>query len=182
MLLIREIDGRAVAGVSVESCRDVVLRSPWGRLGSLLDVRKRLHRMRCRFQHISANSLNTAAHKTMNYLAMASRALGGPQGSAHAAQATTHYQTYPEGPPGADLHPKKVNNLGPMAPSFIFPRFSLCTPRRASRPDQDRTREGFMRFVSRAAALEPETVKQSLELKLCLWGDQGFGLNRRGDE
>ena len=28
-----------------------------------------------------------------------------------------------------------------------------------------------MRFVSRAAALELETVKQSLELKLCLWGD-----------
>ena len=27
---------------------------------------------------------------------------------------------------------------------------------------------GFMRFVSRAAALELETVKQSLELKLCL--------------
>ena len=41
---------------------------------------------------------------------------------------------------------------------------------------------GFLRFVSRAAALELETVKQSLELKLCLWGDQGFGLNRRGDD
>ena len=27
-----------------------------------------------------------------------------------------------------------------------------------------------MLFVSRAAALELETVKQSLELKLCLWG------------
>ena len=30
-------------------------------------------------QHISANSLSSAAHKTMNYLAMASRPLGGPQ-------------------------------------------------------------------------------------------------------
>ena len=35
---------------------------------------------------------------------------------AYAAQATTHNQTYPERPPGTDLPPKKVNNLGPMAP------------------------------------------------------------------
>ena len=35
---------------------------------------------------------------------------------AYAVQATTHYQTYPERPPGADLDPKKVNNLDPMAP------------------------------------------------------------------
>ena len=35
---------------------------------------------------------------------------------AYAVQALTHNQTYPERPPGADLHPKKVNNLGPMAP------------------------------------------------------------------
>jgi len=33
---------------------------------------------------------------------------------AYAVQALTHYQTYPERPPGADLHPKKVNNLGPI--------------------------------------------------------------------
>ena len=38
------------------------------------------------------------------------------QESAHAVQATTHYQTYPERPPGADLPPKKVCNLDPMAP------------------------------------------------------------------
>ena len=31
-------------------------------------------------------------------------------------RALTHYQTYPERPPGADLPPKKVCNLGPMAP------------------------------------------------------------------
>ena len=40
----------------VESCQFVVLRSPWGRLGSLLDVRKRLHRTRGGFHrciHIS---------------------------------------------------------------------------------------------------------------------------------
>ena len=35
---------------------------------------------------------------------------------AYAVQALTHYQTYPEGPPGADFPPKKVCNLDPMAP------------------------------------------------------------------
>ena len=35
---------------------------------------------------------------------------------AYAVQATTHYQTYPERRPGADLPPEKVCNLGPMAP------------------------------------------------------------------
>ena len=39
-----------------------------------------------------------------------------PQESAHAGRTITHYQTYPERPPGADLHPQKVNNLDPMAP------------------------------------------------------------------
>ena len=33
-----------------------------------------------------------------------------------AVQALTHYQTYPERPPGADLPPKKMSNLDPMAP------------------------------------------------------------------
>ena len=35
-----------MAGASVESCRFVVLRSPWGRLGSELDMGSRLRRMR----------------------------------------------------------------------------------------------------------------------------------------
>ena len=35
---------------------------------------------------------------------------------AYAVQALTHYQTYPEKPPGAELAPKKVCNLDPMAP------------------------------------------------------------------
>ena len=39
----------------------------------------RLHRMRRRFEGLSANSLTTPSHLTMNYLAMASRALGGPK-------------------------------------------------------------------------------------------------------
>ena len=45
-----------MAGASVESCRFVVLRFPRGRLGSVLDVRKRLHRTRGGFRrciHIS---------------------------------------------------------------------------------------------------------------------------------
>ena len=35
---------------------------------------------------------------------------------AYAVQARTHYQTYLERPPGADLPPKKVCNLDPMVP------------------------------------------------------------------
>ena len=35
---------------------------------------------------------------------------------AHAMYVATHYQSYPRSSPRADLHPKKVNNLGPMAP------------------------------------------------------------------
>ncbi len=58
------------------------IRGPEVSLGSprvVLYMVSRLHRMRRRFEGLSANSLNTGAHKTMNYLAMASRALGGPQ-------------------------------------------------------------------------------------------------------
>ena len=73
-----------MAAAPMESCQSLPERSPWGRLGSVPYTRKRLHRTRRRFQHISANSLITAAHKTMNSVAMASGALGGPQESAHA--------------------------------------------------------------------------------------------------
>jgi hypothetical protein len=41
---------------------------------------------------------------------------GEHQAPAHAAQATTRSQTYPGASPRADLHPKKVNKLDPMAP------------------------------------------------------------------
>ena len=54
--VIRDIDDAAMAGASVESCRFVVLRCPGGRLGSVVDVRKRLHRTRGGFHrciHIS---------------------------------------------------------------------------------------------------------------------------------
>ena len=38
------------------------------------------------------------------------------QAPAYAASATTPPQTHPGASPGADLHPKKVSNLDPMAP------------------------------------------------------------------
>jgi len=68
-----------MAAAPMESCRSVVLRSPRGRLGSVVDVRNRLHRIRCRFQHISANSLISAAHGTMNYLAWLPELSEGPK-------------------------------------------------------------------------------------------------------
>ena len=40
----------AAAAAPVESWQFVVLRSPWGRLGSVLDMDNRLRRMRGRFQ------------------------------------------------------------------------------------------------------------------------------------
>ena len=46
---------------------------------------------------------------------------GEPQEPALAVLATTRPQTYPRGRPRADLHPKKVNNLGPMAPNSFVP-------------------------------------------------------------
>ena len=46
--LIRDIDDATRAGASAESCRFVVLRCPGGRLGSVVDVRNRLRRMRGR--------------------------------------------------------------------------------------------------------------------------------------
>ena len=52
---------------------------------------------------------------------MASRALGEHQAAAsmaYAVQALTHYQTYPERPPGPVLPPKKVCNMDPMAPRY----------------------------------------------------------------
>ena len=49
IFLIRDIDDATMTAASMESCRFVVLRSPWGRLGSVLDVGSRLRRMRGRF-------------------------------------------------------------------------------------------------------------------------------------
>ena len=73
--LIRDIDGPTMAAAPVESCQSMVLRSPRGRLGSVLYTCKRLHRIRRRFKHFWSISLNKSAHWTRNSLAMASRAL-----------------------------------------------------------------------------------------------------------
>ena len=96
-----------MAAGPVESCQSVVLRSPWGRFGSVLYTCNRLHRMRRRFKHFRSNSLSRPG---MNYLAMASglQSTESAPSMAYAVQATTHYQTYPRGSPGADLPPKKV--------------------------------------------------------------------------
>ena len=50
IFLIRGIDDAAMAAAPAESCRFVVLRSPWGRLGSVLYTCNRLQRMRGRFR------------------------------------------------------------------------------------------------------------------------------------
>ena len=38
---------------------------------------------------------------------------------AYAVQALTQHQTYPESPPGADLHPKEVCNLDPEPSTYL---------------------------------------------------------------
>ena len=58
IFLIRDIDRPAMAAAPVESCQYVVLRSPWGRLGSVLYTCKRLHRIRRRFKHFWSISLS----------------------------------------------------------------------------------------------------------------------------
>ena len=68
-----------MAAVPMESCQSLSNRSPWGRLGSVLYTCKRLRRIRHRFQHISANSLTSAAHKTMNSLARLPKLSEGPK-------------------------------------------------------------------------------------------------------
>ena len=108
-----------MAAAPVESCQSLPKRYPWGRLGSVLYTRKRLHRMRRRFNHFWSISLSRPQRNSNFYAFVASRALRehlAAASTAYAAQALTHYQTYPVRPPGADLPPKKVCNLDPMAP------------------------------------------------------------------
>ena len=70
------MDDAAMAAAPAESCQFVANRSPWGRLGSVLYTCKRLHRMRRRFEQFWPISLSRPRSFSMNYLAMASRALG----------------------------------------------------------------------------------------------------------
>ena len=109
----------AVAAAAVESCQSVALRSPWGQFGSILYTCNRLHRIRCRFKHFWPISLSRPLGSAIFWPRFAFRAPRehkAAASTAYAVRATTHYQTYPERPPGADLRPKKVCNLGPMAP------------------------------------------------------------------
>ena len=48
----------SMAAAPVKSCRSLLKRSPWGRLGSVLYTCKRLHRVRRRFQHFWSISLS----------------------------------------------------------------------------------------------------------------------------
>ena len=57
----------------------------------------RLHRIRCRFQHISANSLISAAHRTMNSLAMASELSEGPKKRRMRSRRLSDLRPIPEG-------------------------------------------------------------------------------------
>jgi len=116
-----------MAAAPAESCQSPPERSPWGRLGSVLYTCNRLHRTRRRFQHISATSLSSAAHKTMNYLAMASTALGcridgvcgtGDYPLSDLARETSRARSTPEkmvqfGPDGASSPSKTSITRGP---------------------------------------------------------------------
>jgi len=107
-----------MAAATAESCRFVVLRSPWGRLGSLLDARKRLHRTRGGFHrciHIS-KVLCALLLWTMICQRFRSRALWRAPSTAACGVGDYPTPDLSRRSPRADLHPKKVNNLGPMAP------------------------------------------------------------------
>ena len=79
IFLFRDIDRPAMAAAPVESCQYVVLRSPWGRLGSVLYTCKRLHRTRGGFHrwiHIG-KVLGSVRTCTMIPQSFGSRALWG---------------------------------------------------------------------------------------------------------
>ena len=94
-------------------------RSPGACLVSVIDVRKRLNILRHLFHqsiHIKQGA-QPANQLEPQFLKVLDPELSGePQALAHAVRATTHYPTYPQRAPGADLPPKKVCNLDPMAP------------------------------------------------------------------
>ena len=98
-----------------------------GRLGSALYTVSRLHRMRRRFEGLSANSLTTPSHWSMNYLAMASEPSGGRSASVCGAgsyllpdlpRETSRSRSTPEksvqyGPDGAPFPAKTPITRGP---------------------------------------------------------------------
>ena len=85
--LIRDIDDAPMAAASMESSQFLVLRSPGGRLGSVLHVRNRLRRMRGRFDQwiqISTGPLRSTAldHDPPKFSIQSSR--GAPRTDARA--------------------------------------------------------------------------------------------------
>ena len=107
-----------MTGASVESCRFVVLRSPGGRIGSVLDVRKRRYRMRGRFDqwiHISTGAWQCADLWYKSYQFWIQSSLESPKHRRMRRRRLPDPRPIPE-ESRADLHPQKVNNLGPMAP------------------------------------------------------------------
>ena len=84
----------------------------------------------------------------------------------YAVQATTHYQTYPTRPPGADLPPKKVCNLGPMAPRS----------RHVGRPETDWPRVNAMTVLATglAANQRHEEAIDVMEALLALGQRRGW--------
>ena len=102
----------------MESCRFVARRPPGSRFGTELDVGKRLRRMRGRFPleiHLP-RCISSQMSIAQNAKVLDPELSGEPQALAYAVKGNTGPQTYPGGRPRADLHPKKVTNLDPMAP------------------------------------------------------------------
>ena len=87
IFLIRDIDDATRAGASMESCRFVVLRSPRGRLGSVLDMDSRLRRMRGHFSlqiHLP-RCISSQKSMAQNAKVLDPELCGEPQALAHAA-------------------------------------------------------------------------------------------------
>ena len=115
----RRVDCPAVVAASMETCRFVALRSPWGRFGSDIDMGNRLPRVRGRSHrwiHISTGPQPDIGleHKSDNFSIQSS--LGSSKYGRMRRRRLTDPRPIPEGVRGADQHPKKVNNLDPMAP------------------------------------------------------------------
>ena len=120
IFLIRDIDDATLAGASMETCQFVVLRSPWGRLGSLLDVRKRLHRTRGGFHrciHIS-KVLCALLLWTMICQRFRSRALWGAPSTGACGVGDYPTPDLSQRAPASRSAPEKTVQFGPDGASF----------------------------------------------------------------